>query len=122
MEYVWARIRIIFQFLKKVTQGGGGGGMGKGGEKCIGCKKGVWGEERGRKREGWERLKKGMVANLKKTWKLQLGVSQLTILETCKEDSANWTIRASNSAGYAESHAKLLVQVKNHLKIFSLLK
>ncbi|XP_023348340.1 myosin light chain kinase, smooth muscle, partial [Eurytemora carolleeae] len=40
------------------------------------------------------------------------GVSQLTILETCKEDSANWTIRASNSAGYAESHAKLLVQEK----------
>ena len=35
----------------------------------------------------------------------------MTLEETRKEDSANWTVRASNTAGYAESHAKLTVQV-----------
>ena len=34
----------------------------------------------------------------------------LTIDETFVEDSANWSVRASNQAGYAESHAKLTVK------------
>ena len=34
----------------------------------------------------------------------------MTIDETFVEDSANWSVRASNQAGYAESHAKLTVQ------------
>ena len=40
----------------------------------------------------------------------QDGVCSLTIEETMKEDSANWSVRASNKAGYSESHAKLTVQ------------
>ena len=40
----------------------------------------------------------------------QAGLCSLTIEETMKEDSANWSVRASNQAGYAESHAKLTVQ------------
>ena len=38
------------------------------------------------------------------------GACSLSIEETLREDSANWTCRASNQAGYAESHAKLTVQ------------
>ena len=34
----------------------------------------------------------------------------LLIEETFVEDSANWSVRASNPAGYAESHAKLTVK------------
>ena len=37
------------------------------------------------------------------------GVLLLTINETLADDSANWSVRASNQAGYAESHAKLTV-------------
>ena len=37
------------------------------------------------------------------------GVCLLTIDETMPADSANWSVRASNQAGYAESHAKLTV-------------
>ena len=38
------------------------------------------------------------------------GLCSLAIEETFVEDSANWSVRASNQAGYAESHAKLTVQ------------
>ena len=38
------------------------------------------------------------------------GQCRLLIEETFVEDSANWSVRASNQAGYAESHAKLTVQ------------
>ena len=38
------------------------------------------------------------------------GACSLAIEETLREDSANWTCRASNPAGYAESHAKLTVR------------
>ena len=38
------------------------------------------------------------------------GVCKLTIEESMKEDSANWSVRASNKAGYSESHAKLTVK------------
>ena len=38
------------------------------------------------------------------------GVCTLRIEETFVEDSANWSLRASNQAGYAESHAKLTVR------------
>ncbi len=38
------------------------------------------------------------------------GLCTLTIDETFVEDSANWSVRASNQAGYAESHAKLTVK------------
>ncbi len=38
------------------------------------------------------------------------GLCTLDIDETFVADSANWSLRASNSAGYAESHAKLTVQ------------
>ena len=38
------------------------------------------------------------------------GVCTLRIEETFVEDSANWSLRASNQAGYAESHAKLTVK------------
>ena len=37
------------------------------------------------------------------------GIILLTIDEIFAEDSANWSVRASNKAGYAESHAKLTV-------------
>ena len=37
------------------------------------------------------------------------GVCRLLIEEAFVEDSANWSLRASNLAGYAESHAKLTV-------------
>ena len=40
------------------------------------------------------------------------GLITLTIDETFVDDSANWSVRASNPAGYAESHAKLTVQEK----------
>lgn len=40
----------------------------------------------------------------------QNGLCTLTIEETFVDDSANWSVRASNPAGYAESHAKLTVQ------------
>ena len=40
----------------------------------------------------------------------QAGLCSLTIEETMKEDSANWSVRAANKAGYAESHAKLTVR------------
>lgn len=40
----------------------------------------------------------------------QNGVCSLTIEETFVADSANWSVRASNCAGYAESHAKLTVK------------
>ena len=38
------------------------------------------------------------------------GICQLLIEETFIADSANWSIRASNIGGYAESHAKLTVK------------
>eukprot|EP00094_Tigriopus_californicus_P002724 TCALIF_02628-PA protein Name:"Similar to unc-89 Muscle M-line assembly protein unc-89 (Caenorhabditis elegans)" AED:0.08 eAED:0.03 QI:0/0.71/0.12/1/1/0.87/8/85/2824 len=38
------------------------------------------------------------------------GECSLTIEETFVADSANWSVRASNCAGYAESHAKLTVK------------
>lgn len=38
------------------------------------------------------------------------GVCTLRIEEAFVEDSANWSLRASNQAGYAESHAKLTVR------------
>ncbi len=38
------------------------------------------------------------------------GLCTLDIAETFVEDSANWSVRAFNPAGYAESHAKLTVQ------------
>lgn len=38
------------------------------------------------------------------------GGCNLRIEETFVEDSANWSLRASNQAGYAESHAKLTVR------------
>ena len=37
------------------------------------------------------------------------GLCLLTIDETMAADSANWSVRACNQAGYAESHAKLTV-------------
>ena len=42
--------------------------------------------------------------------RFQSGTCSLTIEETMKEDSANWSVRASNKAGYSESHAKLTVR------------
>ena len=42
--------------------------------------------------------------------KYDKGLCSLVIEETFVEDSANWSLRASNQAGYAESHAKLTVQ------------
>ena len=38
------------------------------------------------------------------------GLCQLLIEETFVADSANWSVRASNIGGYAESHAKLTVK------------
>ena len=38
------------------------------------------------------------------------GLCQLLIDETFVADSANWSVRASNIGGYAESHAKLTVK------------
>ena len=38
------------------------------------------------------------------------GICELLIEETFVADSANWSIRASNIGGYAESHAKLTVK------------
>jgi hypothetical protein len=38
------------------------------------------------------------------------GICTLMIEESIKEDSANWSVRASNKAGYSESHAKLTVR------------
>ena len=40
----------------------------------------------------------------------QEGVCTLEIEESMKEDSANWSVKASNSAGYSESHSKLTVK------------
>ena len=42
--------------------------------------------------------------------KFENGVCSLAIEESMKEDSANWSVRASNKAGYSESHAKLTVK------------
>ena len=42
--------------------------------------------------------------------KFENGICSLMIEETMKEDSANWSVRASNQAGYSESHAKLTVR------------
>ena len=46
----------------------------------------------------------------KTNYDVATGVSTLRIEETFVEDSANWSLRASNQAGYAESHAKLTVK------------
>ena len=42
--------------------------------------------------------------------KFENGICSLAIEESMKEDSANWSVRASNKAGYSESHAKLTVK------------
>ena len=42
--------------------------------------------------------------------RFEKGVCSLEIEETLKEDSANWSVRASNNAGFSESHAKLTVK------------
>ena len=42
--------------------------------------------------------------------KHEKGTCTLVIEESMKEDSANWSVRAANSAGYAETHAKLTVK------------
>jgi titin len=44
------------------------------------------------------------------------GLCSLMIEETFVEDSANWSLRASNQAGYAESHAKLTVKEAKTIK------
>jgi hypothetical protein len=47
------------------------------------------------------------------------GLCQLVIEETFVADSANWSVRASNIGGYAESHAKLTVrEPKPHVEAF----
>ena len=40
------------------------------------------------------------------------GICRLVIAETMVADSGNWSVRASNTGGYAESHAKVTVLVK----------
>ncbi len=49
-------------------------------------------------------------SDYKTAFDAESGFCSLAIDETFAEDSANWSVRASNSAGYAESHAKLTVR------------